>query len=129
VPATRVYFYQEKPGEVPVLEWLNFLRRRNERGYAKCLAAIRLLAKFGHELRRPQADILRDGIRELRIKVGRVNYRILYFFHGQNVTVLSHGLTKEDAVPGAEIDRAVRRKAIFEKNPNAHAAEVNISDG
>jgi hypothetical protein len=34
----------------------------------------------GHELRRPYADYLRAGVHELRARVGRVNYRILYFF-------------------------------------------------
>ena len=39
-------------------------------------------------------DLLRNGIYELRAKVGTVNYRVLYFFCGSNVACLSHGLTK-----------------------------------
>ena len=42
-----------------------------------------------------------------------------YFFHGGNA-VISHGLTKEDAVPDVEIDRALRRKAQFENDPTKH---------
>ncbi len=53
----------------------------------------------GHELRRPLADFLRDGIHELRVRKGRVNYRILYFFHGRNLPILGHALTKEEADP------------------------------
>jgi DNA-binding XRE family transcriptional regulator len=48
--------------------------------YAKCAVRIRRLADLGHELRRPEADLLRDGICELRARLGTVNYRILYFF-------------------------------------------------
>jgi hypothetical protein len=35
---------------------------------------------MGHELRRPEADFLRDGIYELRASLGGVHHRILYFF-------------------------------------------------
>jgi hypothetical protein len=34
--------------------------------------------------------------------------------------VLSHGITKEDAVPGVEIDPAIDRKKRFEADPKAH---------
>ena len=49
-----------------------------------------------------------------------VNYRILYFFAGKNIVVVSHGLTKEREVPAAEIRRAIERKAKFERDPAAH---------
>jgi len=67
--------------------------------WANCRAKIELLGNFGHELRRPAADFLRDGIYEFRAKQGRVQYRILYFFHGRNVAILAHCLTKEEHVP------------------------------
>jgi phage-related protein len=76
---------------------------------------------LGYELRRPLADILRNGIYELRIRKGRVNYRILYFFHGRNLAILGHALTKEDKVPKADIERAIRRKKAFEENPAQHS--------
>ena len=53
----------------------------------------------GFELRRPMADLLEDGIYELRVRVGKVNYRILYFFHGRNVAILTHAMTKERTFP------------------------------
>ena len=62
------------------------------------------------------ADFLRDGIYELRVKHGRVNYRILYFFSGRNVVVVSHGLTKEKAVPVREIEKAIERRGKVEAN-------------
>jgi putative component of toxin-antitoxin plasmid stabilization module len=78
---------------------------------------------LGHELRRPEADYLRDGIYELRIKRGHVNYRILYFFHGNVAAVLSHGLVKERTVPSKEINKAIQRKQKFEQNPERHSWE------
>ncbi|HYT70018.1 MAG TPA: type II toxin-antitoxin system RelE/ParE family toxin [Gemmatimonadales bacterium] len=57
--------------------------------------------------------ILRDGIHELRARLGHVNYRILYSIHGRVVAVLLHALVKEDVVPEADIDLAVVRKNAF----------------
>lgn len=120
MPKTEVLFYQDADGHCPVVEWLEGLKRMDTIAYAKCVAVIERLAEDGHELRRPTADLLRDGIRELRAKKGRVNYRILYFFHGKDVTVLAHALTKEDVVPPADIERALRRKAAFVAAPRKH---------
>ncbi len=120
MPRTAVVFYQERSGEVPVLDWLRDLRRKNSAGYQKCVAAVDRLAALGHELRRPLADLLRDGIYELRIRRGRVNYRILYFFHGQGLAILGHVITKEDVVSDIEIQRCIRRKQAFEAAPERH---------
>jgi len=120
MPRTDVVFYQETEGDVLVLDWLKKLRRSDQQAYAKYIAAIERLAEFGHELRRPLADFLKDGIHELRVRKGRVNYRILYFFHGRDLAVLAHAITKKGEVPDADIDRAVRRRKAFASNPAAH---------
>jgi phage-related protein len=86
------------------------------------------LAATGHELRRPEADLLRDGIYELRAKLGAVHYRVLYFFYGQNVAIVAHGFTKEGAVPPVEINRAVARKQAFMANPAPHTFEGELGD-
>ncbi|HUK56850.1 MAG TPA: type II toxin-antitoxin system RelE/ParE family toxin [Nitrospiria bacterium] len=95
MPTTQVVFFADHEG-CPVLEWLDGLPKRIQ---AKARVRIERLAEIGHELRRPEADYLRDGVYELRWRFQSVNYRILYFFHGRDVIVLSNGLTKEDRVP------------------------------
>jgi len=121
MPRTVVVFYREPSGgEVPVLEWLGRLRKTNRRAYETCVAAVERLAAYGHELRRPVADLLRDGIHELRIRRGHVNYRILYFFHGRDLAILGHAVTKEGVVPAVEIERCLRRKCAFESDPEGH---------
>jgi phage-related protein len=101
---------------VPLLQWIDQLPTKVQ---AKCIERIDRLGELGHDLRRPEADFLRDGIYELRAGYRGVHYRMLYFFAGQAVVVVSHGLTKERAVPVREIDRAVKRKQLvatdFEK--------------
>jgi phage-related protein len=129
VPETRVVFYQDEKGDALVLAWLKTLLKQDRKGYANCVARIQQLASTGHELRRPAADYLRDGVYELRAKHIQVQYRILYFFHGQNVAILAHALIKEgNQVPVTEIERAIRRKEQFEANPEAHTYE-EIEDG
>src|SRR5882762_2964284 len=121
MPRTEVVFYQEDDGHVPVLDWLKELRLNDQRAYETCVPAIERLVELGHELRRPLADLLRDGIYELRIRKGRMNYRILYFFHGRNLAILGHALTKEDKVPKADIERAIRRKKAFVADSVKHS--------
>lgn len=70
-----------------------------------------LLEDIGPYLPRPYADILEDGIHELRIKVaedyGGNQARILYFFYDRTKIVLTHGFMKTtDEVPTSEIKKA-----------------------
>jgi len=125
MPATRVIFYQEIDGSVPILEWLDRLPKKAR---AKCAARLARLSEQGHELRRPDADYLRDEIYELRVALRGQNYRMLYFFHGQAITVVSHGLVKERAVPAKEIDRAIARKKAFAENPDLHTYKGEARD-
>lgn len=130
MPETKVVFYQGLDGKAPVLEWLKTLLRQDRKGYANCIARIRQLASVGYELRRPAADYLRDGVYELRAKHVRVQYRILYFFSGQNVAILAHAITKAgDQVPNIEIEQAIKRKLQFEANPAVHTYVEETEDG
>jgi phage-related protein len=113
-----IVFFREADHSVPLLDWLDGLP---ERPRLACVARIELLAELGHRLRRPHAENLGEGIWELRAKVEGINYRILYFFHGQQAVVLSHGLIKQQAeVPATEIKRARARKLAFGLNPAKH---------
>lgn len=116
MPATEVVFFGESDGWVPMLEWLDGLPEKVQN---KCVVRIERLAECGHELRRPEADLLRDGVHELRVRYGRVNYRMLYFFHGRRA-VLSHGIAKERRVPDKEIDLALSRRRTLQADPEEH---------
>lgn len=103
---------------MPVLDWLDTLVPKAR---DKCAVRIERLKELGHELRRPEAAILRDGVYELRAKHAGTNYRILYFFHGSKAVVLSHGFSKNQAkVPKREIDATLTRKKNFEEKPKQH---------
>jgi phage-related protein len=120
VPKTRVALYREEDGSCPFVEWFDELPAKAQ---DKCYLRLERLREVGHELRRPEADFLRDGIYELRVSLGGVDHRILYFFHGAVAAVVSHRLVKERVVPSKEIVYAVERKLRFEANPAKHTYE------
>jgi phage-related protein len=124
MPETRIIFYRDEQGYSPVLQWLEKLEQNDLKGMLNCVNRIQQLAVNGYELRRPLADFLRDGIYELRAKHRRVQYRILYFFEGQNVAIVAHAIVKKvEAVPDIEIDRAIERRQLFVADPEAHTYE------
>ena len=108
-----------------VLEWLSEIPNKAR---VECTVRIRRLAELGHELRRPEADLLRGGIHELRASLQGIHYRVLYFFHGAIAAVLAHAIIKEDRVPDRDIEIAVARKALFQGDPERHTAEVELED-
>jgi phage-related protein len=117
LPPVQVIFYRGDDGRVSMVEWVERLPKKPRE---KCFEWIGRLKTFGHELRRPYADFLGDGIHELRVRFHRVNYRMLYLFHGNTVVVLTHGLVKEREVPDKEIQRAIDFKRRFEADPESH---------
>ncbi len=117
---TEIVFYREGDGSVPILRWLEKLPLKAR---DKCLVRLVRLEQLGHELRRPEADYLRDGIYELRASYRVKHYRMLYFFSGQAFAVVSHGLVKQRIVPPQEIEKALRRKRKFEADPETHTFE------
>ena len=118
MPRVEVVFFREDQDTVPMRDWLDSIPKKAQ---AKCLAKLGRLEELGHELRRPEADYLRDDIYELRVRLQGVNYRVLYCFHGRTTAVVSHGIVKRKKVPAKEIDLDIARKRLFEGDPKAHS--------
>ena len=117
MPRVDVLYFQEDAQTVPLIQWLAQLSARARQ---KCLVRLQRLEDGGHDLRRPESDYLRDGIHELRASYQGIHYRMLYFFHGRQAVVVSHGLVKERAVPDREIDLALKRRTLFESDPHKY---------
>ena len=134
MPRTEVVFYRDDDGSVPVLDWLGGLPPRAR---LKCLVRIERLRELGYDLRRPEADFLRDGVYELRVSLNHVQYRIFYAFHTRTDADRAEGpktvkrgsvkkrppvesQPKEEKVPGEEIDRALARMRKFAAAPERH---------
>jgi hypothetical protein len=112
VPQTEVIFYCEGDS-ILFRDWLESLP---EAAKVKCLRYVDFLRSSGHELRRPLADFLRDGIYELRPTSQNVNYRILYAFVGKDAAIVSHGIAKKSEVPDVEINKAVERVSRYKQD-------------
>ncbi len=119
MPAITVIFFAETDGTAPLLTWMNDLPSKAQ---DKCIVKIERLREMGYELRRPEADLLRNGIYELRVALRSIQYRILYFFN-ENMAVISHGLIKESEVPDKDIGIALKRMEMFRLNPQLHTYE------
>lgn len=118
--SAELYLYRDERGRIPLADWLVSLPRKAR---IKCIVRIQRLAEMGHELRRPEADYLDEGIYELRASNSGVQYRMLYFFAGRSVVVRSHGLVKEAAVPRGDIDLAIGRKKQVELGFAEHTTD------
>ena len=74
MPRVEVVFFADDDGSAAVLEWLDGLPTKVR---DKFIVRIERLAECGSELRRPLADVLRDGIYELRVRNMRINQNLL----------------------------------------------------
>ena len=122
VPEIQVIFYQEDEENIPVLDWIEETEKMHPDSSLKFIALIERLQEFGHELRRPTADFLRDRIYELRTEYKNVQYRILYFFHESNA-ILCHAVSKKGDNPkkfGKAIDKAIERMNKYIQDPIQH---------
>lgn len=115
-----ILFYREGD-EVLVLDWLDEFDQRTRR---PVILAIERLAQLGHEARPPLVKHIGGNIYELRLMVGRVNFRILFFWDRLTAAVMVVGLTKEKDLPNTEVERARERKRRYEADPANHYIEA-----
>ena len=105
LPEYEVLFYEKSNGFCPVDDFLDDLPLKVSGKFHKWIQQLEI---HGHNLPRPYADVLRDKIRELRLKFGSNQYRFFYFFFNKKI-IMTHGLIKKtDAIPEAEIELAVK---------------------
>ena len=107
----QVLYYETEDEICPVRD---FIDSQNQRNKAKIFSLISYLEEIGPQLPRPYADLLREGIHELRIKLTGEQVRILYFFCYRNFIVLTHVFKKTTAkIRGAEIKKAKNYRDDF----------------
>lgn len=109
------------------MEFIDSLSKRNQ---AKVFSFLSLLEEKGPILPRPYADLLDNGIHELRVKLSGNQVRILYFFCYQEYIVLTHPFTKTtDKVPATEIKKAETLRIDFLKRfTETYLGEVKNED-
>ncbi len=107
----KVIYYEDNSGRSDVYE---FIESRSIREKAKVIALLGILEEKGPQLPRPYADLLTDGIHELRIRLRSDRIRILYFFCFREFIVLTNVFTKStERVPSRELRRARKLRSEF----------------
>jgi phage-related protein len=107
----HLLYYIKQNGTKPVEEYIKKLTI-NER--AKIFAFIEHLQEKGPDLHRPYADLLEDGIHELRVILTGEQVRILYFFCYKDIIILTNAFEKHtDEVPKSEIKTAKKYRDDF----------------
>ena len=101
----QIEFFEEEDGGRPVQDWLDSLL---EAVRGKVLARIDLLAEHGPTLDHPYTSQIEGKLREVRLRVGKSRYRVLYFFDEARTGVLLHGFTKNTAAL-EESDKKIAR--------------------
>jgi hypothetical protein len=95
----------------PVSEFLDSCRPEHQ---VKVLHFLELLEEMGPTLPRPYADLLEDGIHELRIKLSGDQMRLLYFFCFETCIIVYRALKKNTGkLPGEYIRETVQYRALF----------------
>lgn len=103
-----IEYYQSGNGRYPVEEFINSLEKKSQARIARTLD---LLEEFGIDLGMPYAKHLEKQLWELRVRLGRNRYRIIYFLHTEKTFIMLHGFTKKtDIVPRAELGTAEKRR-------------------
>lgn len=104
----NVFYFSDERGRYPVEEFIKSLPPGERKKVYSYIAALWAL---GHELRRPMADYVTQGLYELRPKANR----IFYFFYLGHSAILVHAVRKKsDALPVRDIALALKRKVKAE---------------
>ena len=108
----EVEFYEDDKGSSPAYDFV--MSMGNRKLQAKIVGSLEVLADKGNSLREPYSKHLEDGIFELRCRVARDIARLLYFFDGGKVVVVTNGFVKKTRkTPAKEISLAKSRRASY----------------
>ena len=107
----QILFCDEIEQACPVTRFINRIRPRHQ---VKVLRMLALLEEMGPTMPRPYADILHDGVHELRISLSRDRFRVLYFFCFQRFIVLHEAFLKNtQKVPEKYINNVIAYREQF----------------
>ena len=118
----NIWYFVDERGDSPVKEFIDELPIDEQ---AKVFAYIDELKKQGHNLRRPLADYVKDGIYELRPKANRLFY---FFFLKENVVFVHAIKKKTNEIPEKDIALSLKRKKYIEEYRTNIVKEDNYED-
>jgi phage-related protein len=106
-----IEYYQSGNGKYPVEEFIDSLEKKSQARIARILD---LLEEFGIDLGMPYARYLEKQLWELRVRLGRNRYRIIYFLPTGKTFIMLHGFSKKtDVTPRADLEIANNRREEY----------------
>lgn len=107
----KIIYYEDIDEKSDVFHFIEKLKDNNK---AKVFSWLSLLEEKGPLLPRPYADLLKDGIHEIRIKLSGNQVRILFFFCYEDFIVLTNCFIKNTKkVSENHIIKALKCKEDF----------------
>jgi hypothetical protein len=108
----------------PITEFIETCPPKHQ---VKILRFLSLLEELGPNLPRPYADILYDGVHELRVRLSGQHVRLLYFFCFQKFIILYYGFVKNTSrVPDFFIRKVITYREDFLARTGFHQLEALI---
>jgi phage-related protein len=110
----KVEFYKKEDGTKPAGLFIKSISDLKLK--AKMIRSVKLLEKFGTELREPDSKPLTDGIFELRAKQGSNIARCLYFFVVGDKAIVTNGFVKKtEETPPEVIELAKKYREDYKR--------------
>ena len=117
---SNIYYFVDERGCNPVRQFIDSLAIKEQQ---KVFAYIMELKNQGHNLRRPIADHLGNGIYELRPR----DNRIFYFFFLKDNAVLIHAIRKKtNKIPQEDLRLCIKRKSKVEEYKQIEKLESEV---
>ena len=114
----KVKFYQDNKGNIPVIEYLEKVGKREK---AKILKYIEFLRMNNGYLDEPYSKHIKGKIRELRVDFSKNKHRIFYFTFIKKTIILLHAfLKKTQKTPIKEIKKAKIHLEDVKNNPKLY---------
>jgi phage-related protein len=99
-----IEFYAMENDESPLAEWYE---AQNSKVQAKLLRTFELLQELGIEVGEPHVKPLGNKLYEIRVRVDRNNFRVIYFAYTDRRFILLHGFQKKtQKTPTKELETA-----------------------
>ncbi len=107
-----IEFYRTVSGASPVEEFLDSLSDQHAQKVAWVLRLVERLDRVPEQYLKKLVGT--DELWEIRIQTGGRNYRLLGFFHGSVLLVLTNGFAKkQQKTPRRELDLGAKRRSDY----------------
>ena len=111
----EIKFYKLPSGKIPIVDFLDSLSSKEAQKVTWVLNLVEELEQVSTKFYKQLKNT--DGIIEIRIQIGKNNFRLLGFENNGTFVILTNGFKKKDQkVPKSEIELAQQRRREYLEN-------------